>query len=371
MPDTLAWMARSFLHDNSGVSVIIGAMLLILITIVAAAGLALIVSQSEKQAADRQALQSAIDNEKLKIASISITSGSNGLITHIKVDIMNLNTEDSKLIAISVNGYYAKDFTNEDGSKTYDINNPMVIKGGRDAIVELNLEDPGHFIVTSPDPPQLAISNSVKIELTTSYINYFSRVYTPPIASAKINVGTENLPTGTGSSTTYRDYLVLDGSDSSSLNGSILSWDWTVQDQNGDYAYYFNGRIVRAKLSSTGPFTITLKVTDDSKLVGTSTIQVPADQNFDQLGTYNVFLDPSDNIIVNLIDIYNNFMGGVKVTYQPEDPVNGPKYTPSYAYTDQYGYAKLTHIAGTGKVNVTIASIVNGSNPPPVSLTVS
>ena len=33
MLDTLALMAKSFLHDDSGVSVIIGAMLLILITV--------------------------------------------------------------------------------------------------------------------------------------------------------------------------------------------------------------------------------------------------------------------------------------------------------------------------------------------------
>lgn len=360
-------MAKSFLQDDSGVSVIIGAMLLILITIVAAAGLALIVSQSEKQAADRQALQSAVDNEKLKVASISITNGSNGFIAHVKVDIMNMNTADSKVIAISLNGFYAKDFKSVDGSITYGINNPLVIPAGRDATIDMDLEDPGHFVVTSPDPPQIPVTDTIKVELTTSYINYFSRVYTPPIASAKINVGTENI--GSGNVPSYRDYLVLDGSESSSQNGSILSWDWTVYDQNGNYPYYFNGRTVRAQLNSIGPFTVTLKVTDDSKLIGTTTIQMPADQNFDKLGSpVNVNLDPStDDILVNLVDIYNNYMGGVKITWQAEDSVNGPKYTPLQAYTDQYGYAKLTHVSGGGKVDVTIA---NGSSPVVVPITV-
>ena len=87
-------MTKSILYDDRGVSVIIGAMLLILITVVAAAGLALIVSQSEKQAAERQALQSAIDNEKLKIASISIYNGSNGVIKSMNITVLNLDTQD-------------------------------------------------------------------------------------------------------------------------------------------------------------------------------------------------------------------------------------------------------------------------------------
>jgi FlaG/FlaF family flagellin (archaellin) len=362
--DILALMAKSFLHDDSGVSVIIGAMLLILITVVAAAGLALIVSQTEKQAAQRQALQSAVDNEHLKIASIYITNGLDGNIKYITVDIMNLNTADSKVMAISLNGYYAKNFSDNITHAIYNITDPMTIPGSGHASIDLDLEYPGNFSVISPDPPQIPVNGTIKVELTTSYINYFSRVYHPPIAAMKIDVGTDKLTDGIN-----RDYLSLDGTGSTSDNGSIMSWEWTVSNVNTKDSYTFNGRNVRAQLNSLGPFNITLKVTDDSKLIGTSMMQMP-DQNFDQLGSpIYVTLDSSHNndILVNLVDILNNFIGGVKVTYQPENPVTGPQFAQPYAYTDQYGFARLNHVSGSGNVNVTIA---NGSNPYTVELSV-
>jgi PKD repeat protein len=128
-------MAKSFLHDNSGVSVIIGAMLLILITVVAAAGLALIVSQTEKQAADRQAQIDAVNSEQLKVASISITNGSppyDKKIDNLAIDILNMNTAGSKIMALIVNGKYVSNYTVVSNSPgfTADVtsgNNPLTV----------------------------------------------------------------------------------------------------------------------------------------------------------------------------------------------------------------------------------------------------
>ena len=88
----------------------------------AAAGLALIVSQSEKQAADRQALQDAVNNEKLKIASISFVNGSSPndkKFVSLTIDIMNMNKDQSVLMAVSINGKYLNTYTSTAGTPAF------------------------------------------------------------------------------------------------------------------------------------------------------------------------------------------------------------------------------------------------------------
>ena len=50
--------------DDSGVSVIVGTLLLILITVTAAAGLAVMISQMQKDAMNRQTHITAVQNEQ-------------------------------------------------------------------------------------------------------------------------------------------------------------------------------------------------------------------------------------------------------------------------------------------------------------------
>ena len=106
-------------HDESGVSVIIGTLMLILITIIAASGLALMVSGMQKEAMERESHLAAVESENLRIISIDPTGNS----THwhsVNVTLMNLNTADSRITAISLNGVHARNYRAKDASGDLD-----------------------------------------------------------------------------------------------------------------------------------------------------------------------------------------------------------------------------------------------------------
>lgn len=106
-------------HDESGISVIIGTLMLILITITAASGLALMVSGMQKDAMERESHLAAVASENLRIISIDPTGNS----THwhsVNATIMNLNTDDSHITAISLNGMHAMNYRAKDASGNLD-----------------------------------------------------------------------------------------------------------------------------------------------------------------------------------------------------------------------------------------------------------
>ena len=106
-------------HDESAISVIIGTLLLILITITAASGLALMVSGMQKEAMERESHLAAVASENLRI--ISIDPAGNATHWHsVNVTLMNLNTEDSRVTAISLNGVHARNYRAKDASGDLD-----------------------------------------------------------------------------------------------------------------------------------------------------------------------------------------------------------------------------------------------------------
>ena len=80
-------------NDKSGVSVIIGTLMLILITIIAASGLALMVSGMQKEALERESHLAAVESENLRIIAID-PIGTDAHWHSVNVTLMNLNTED-------------------------------------------------------------------------------------------------------------------------------------------------------------------------------------------------------------------------------------------------------------------------------------
>ena len=106
-------------HDESGVSVIIGTLMLILITITAASGLALMVSGMQKEAMDRESHLAAVASENLRIIAIDPV----GNDTHwhsVNVTLMNLNTIGSRITTISLNGVHARNYRAKDASGDLD-----------------------------------------------------------------------------------------------------------------------------------------------------------------------------------------------------------------------------------------------------------
>ena len=106
MPDI---KANQFINDKKAVSVIMGTLLLMLVTIVAASGVAMIISSAQKDMAERQTYQSTLDNEHLEIMDINPEGNS----THwnmINLTVLNMDIKDSKIAAIAINDNYAKNY---------------------------------------------------------------------------------------------------------------------------------------------------------------------------------------------------------------------------------------------------------------------
>jgi hypothetical protein len=99
-------------HDESGVSVIIGTLMLILITITAASGLALMVSGMQKEAMDRESHLAAVASENMRIIAIESVENFTDFTQwdSVNVTLMNLNTADSRITAISLNGDHARNY---------------------------------------------------------------------------------------------------------------------------------------------------------------------------------------------------------------------------------------------------------------------
>ncbi len=337
---------------------IVGALLLILITVIAAAGLAMIASQAEKQQADRQAVQDAIKNEKLVIVGIRpIFDISSPDYNTINITIQNLNVQNSSVSGISINDGKGDDYflKYECGGHTYNYTDRLVIPASGSVTVRLDASK-----LVKPDT--LQNSNPMTISLWTSYSNIFAKTIKPPIALIKTDIGTENV------GITQRDYLILDGS-GSSADGEVLSWNWKVVDGSGtwpypgnwndletgsNFTYYYpTGKSVRWTPTSSGPFMVFLNITDDNGVRSQDTsLIIPADSSFDPPTTLNAYRNGS-NVTAKVTDAYNNPMRGILVYFN--------------VMVDKLGNMALKPFTGVTDMNgTTTVSIINGSNGEPM-----
>ncbi|WP_462273546.1 hypothetical protein [Methanohalophilus sp.] len=99
----------NFLSNQEGVSVVLGTLLLILITITAASGLALMVSSAQKEMMERESHISAVENEQLEIIDIKPYGNTNTWET-INVTILNMNIDSSRVNSIALNNNYIMNY---------------------------------------------------------------------------------------------------------------------------------------------------------------------------------------------------------------------------------------------------------------------
>lgn len=147
---TMAGMMRSSdIHDDHAVTVVFGTLMLILITITVASGIAVMVSTMQKDAMEREEYRVAVANEDLKIVSIQpVVEANSSQWESAKLTLLNLNTEDSSIKAISLNNVYASSYLVNNASGTIEksgdypvmYNSKRVIKvpAQKAAIVYLN-----------------------------------------------------------------------------------------------------------------------------------------------------------------------------------------------------------------------------------------
>nr|WP_321419475.1 hypothetical protein [uncultured Methanomethylovorans sp.] len=99
------------IKDDNAVTVVFGTLMLILITITVASGIAVMVSTMQKDAMEREEYRITVANEDIKIVSIQPAINENtSQWGSAKLTLLNLNTEDSLIKGISFNDAYATNF---------------------------------------------------------------------------------------------------------------------------------------------------------------------------------------------------------------------------------------------------------------------
>jgi hypothetical protein len=270
---------RKVRDDEAGVSEIVGALLLTLIVVMAAASFAVFVSQRQSEIQEQRLLENKRALENVRIMGIKPTADGAGT-SWIKLNftIASIHNEISRVTRIDINGYAVKEFdllrfnasagSYEWASLSY--NDRFEIS----PLERLNL------VVETPmdlfdSAASLLTSDSLKIEIYTAFLNSFNRVFMPPTAIARIITEVQ----WDSGSADYKPFLILDGTYSVLYNDTYaVEWDWTILgDDDGDGVFGETGEVnaTRSGVKSAADFPvtgitykITLNITDNNGMRG-------------------------------------------------------------------------------------------------------
>ena len=364
--------------NEEAVSVIVGTLILILITVTAAAGLAIMVSQLQKNEMDRQSHLAAVKGEQIQILNLGLTNDplawnrppfnvtadqSWNNWSSITFTLSNMDIGDVNVIGIAINDHYARNFTALTGSPAlhripYNVSKHdyLTIPGSGSQEIQINLTD------DFPSPQYAADGDQVKIKVMTSLYNVFEKIFRPPNPVFLTQIETEDL------GAMQRHVLVLDGS-ASTADNEVIDWNWSVtsgagtipvpgtwEDTSNLTTVYSRGKIIRVSPPDPGPFRISLKVTDDVGMTRVSNpVDIPADQNY--VPVSNVYATYSRNywnqsvVTVTVKDINGKPVPGITVNFAlGSNPYNNLTFNPYFALTDDQGKASTLVIAGIGTI---------------------
>lgn len=386
-------------RDDKGVSVIIGTLLLILITVTAAAALALMVSQMQKAEMTRQSQMQAVHDEDIVISGVSLTNNESywnqiGVPpqnwSSISFDLMNLNTQDTNIVGIAINNQYLLPFSFSSLSGSYSSGNcsalgspggwcnsssslgsyvnssQFAIPAGKSTKITIDL---------TPAAPPIGTGDQIDIKVLTSLTNIFEQTYKLPTPVIVYNTETTTL------GSVPRDNIVLDGSQSSSGNATIVSWKWTLM--NATYTMtngqidpigncsdvndlstvsvppYFSNEITHFSPFISGPFCANLTVTDSNGMVATSPYQlIPKDQQFVPPSSINLDWNQTGNQLnVTITAISNTPLTDQPVSYSINQYADNLPFTwtlvPSNSNGQTDAFGNVTYlICGNGTATI-------------------
>jgi flagellin-like protein len=362
--------------NDEAVSVIVGTLLLILITVTAAAGLAIMVSQMQKDEMNRQSHLAAVKSENIQVLDIGLANDRaawNQSPWNITADqswsnwssvtftLANLNTDDTRIIGIAVNDHYSRTITAvEDtaaaGRTGYNISNAdyLTLAGTRGQKVQINFTD------DFPSTQYIPAGTPIRVRVMTSLYNTFEMTFKPPNPVITTHIDTEDL------GVTARDVIVLDGSQSTA-DRTVVQWDWMVLDRgnatpvNGDYwndaanITTVSGKLVRLNPGTPGPFSIKLKVTDDTGMAQVSgATEIPANTRFVPPSNLNAGFNATlSQIQASVRDINGNPLSGITVNFViTNNPYGNLTLGRYYDITDASGTASADCTAGLGTVKI-------------------
>jgi FlaG/FlaF family flagellin (archaellin) len=368
-------------RNDEAVSVIVGTLLLILVTVIAAAGLAIMVSQLQKDEMDRQSHMAAVKSEQVQILAPGLAndpaawnqtpfnvtaSQSWNNWSSVSFTLSNLNTDDVNIIGIAVNDHYSRNFTAVTDIPgpvrvSYNVSDSdyLTIPGTGSRNVRINFTDDFSY------PQYVSTGEQVRIKVITSLNNVFEKSMKPPGPVFLTKIETEDL------GSMQRRVLVLDGS-ASTADTAVAGWNWTIvsgagttpvpgswADTTNLSVMYSRGKIVRVTPMDTGPFRISLSVTDDVGMSRTSgPVDVPADPDYVPVSNvyatrFNSTVLNHDIVNVTVKDINGNPVPGITVNFAiGSNPYNNLMFGPYYNITDSSGVATTEIVAGNGTVKV-------------------
>jgi hypothetical protein len=206
---------------RAGVSEVLGALLLIIVVVTAVASLSVFLSQAQTNAQARDALLTSVKDENLQISNAIFSLGTNStqVWNTTTISIHNVNTAESGLYQIQVNGNWLSDW--EEVGLSDRALNPVVIGHADTTAIVIPARATVNFNLSIY---HLGIprNESVKIVLMSEAGNFFTTEYLTPTAISTSSTLAENYQTVT------RDIVSFDGSQSYSVNSSIQSYSWQI-----------------------------------------------------------------------------------------------------------------------------------------------
>jgi hypothetical protein len=255
-------MAR--FSDEGAISEIVGALLLVVVVSTAAFSFGVFIHQQQKDVEKEKAAEQARQLEKLSITAVApVPNGAHW--GTLDFTVQSLHLKESTLSSLRVNGTVVKNVIVNPGADnlhvSFDPASPdfaaLRVPARGQVVLRIEAADTGAnwFSFVAP------VSNTfpLGVEIQTSLLNRFEKVFTPPTAILVIDTQ------GTVAPYTY----VLDGSrsDTANENGFIVDWHWSV---NGTDEPAHGRRIQSTHIAGTGNYTVELDVTDNFGMVGTT-----------------------------------------------------------------------------------------------------
>ena len=111
-------------------------LLLILIVVASVSALSVMVSEAQKKEMEQRSLRAAVESENLKILSLALNdSDGDGYWNTIILNVVNLNTEGSRVVGLNINGRNAANYTDKDGV-SYNFKNQFNVPPAMDSLSE-------------------------------------------------------------------------------------------------------------------------------------------------------------------------------------------------------------------------------------------
>jgi flagellin-like protein len=389
-------------QNDQGVSVIIGTLLLILITVTAAAALGLMISQMQKAEMTRQSQMTAVKDEDIIISGMSLVNNetywnstypvpplnipNSQNWSSVSYNLMNLNTQNVNVAGIAINNNYGLNFTFTSLSGSYSEGGCYDL-GGSGGYCNASYSNPNlnsnlsFFTIPAGESTKITIDltsapvpigtgSQIDIKILTSLTNLFEQTYRLPTPVIVYNTESTNL------GSIQRDCIMLDGSQSSSVNATIVSWNWTLVNATNTWPTsgncsdvndlgpvsglptYFSSKIVHVSPPVPGPFCTNLTVTDSNGMIATTSQDqlIPYDTQFtpaaNLIATFNATSNPPI-INVTILDINGNPVNNAAVNYVLDVNQFGNLTLSNYVgTTNSQGMSSTNVTCGTGTVKV-------------------